>query len=53
MKLFQFLVGSSLAVNKPKSCLECEATYVEGIGIIDGSMGCFEGKLKSRTTELL
>ena len=52
MKLFQFLVGSSLAA-KPESCLECEATYVEGIGIIDGSIDCFEGKLKSRKTELL
>ena len=53
MKLLPFLVSSSLAVNKPESCLECEATYVEGIGIIDGSMDCFEGELKSRKTELL
>ena len=43
MKLLPFLVCSSFAANGPESCNQCEAIYIEGVGVVAGSIDCFKG----------
>ena len=46
MKLLPLFVSSSFSLDVPESCLYCDAFYIEGIGLIEGSMDCFEGKTR-------
>ena len=46
MKLLPLFASSSFSLDVPESCLYCDAFYIEGIGLIEGSMDCFEGKTR-------
>ena len=45
MKFRSFLFASFLANAKATQCLSCGATYIESVGIVEGTMECFEGSL--------